>query len=94
MDTQIKLGAHVRDRISGLEGVASARIEFLNGCVQICIRPTKLSKDGTPMDGQYIDQQQIEVLAEVHKNARAVVAKPTGGPSHVPGRSLDAPPRR
>lgn len=93
MEHKIKLGAHVKDRITGLEGVATVRVEYINGCVQYGIRPTKL-KDGQPVEASYVDQQQIEVLAEVHKNARAVVAKPTGGPSFKPGRSVDSPPRR
>ena len=45
----IKLGSKVRDSITGLEGIATARTEYLYGCVRITITPTEL-KDGKPVD--------------------------------------------
>lgn len=56
----IKLGSKVRDIITGFEGIATARVEYLNGCIQYCITPK--SNDGKYPDHQYIDHQQIEVV--------------------------------
>ena len=89
----IKLGSHVKDMVSGFEGVVTARVEFLNGCVQYCIRPAHVEKDGTLNEGVYFDSQQVALIAEVHKNVRSVVQRNTGGPSHRPGRTMDRPPR-
>lgn len=89
----IKLGARAKDRITGFEGVITARIEYLNGCVQYCIKPTKLQKDGQPIEGLYFDSQQVEQLAELDKRAAGIERYQTGGPSHRPPRTPDSPPR-
>ena len=60
----IKLGQKVRDRITGFEGVATARVEFLTGCIQYCIKPDKLDEKGKMIEGEYIDVGQIEILGD------------------------------
>lgn len=60
MSYEIKLGDKVRDKITGWAGVATARCEYLNGCVQFCVQPA-LDKDGKHVDGRYIDVVQLEV---------------------------------
>jgi hypothetical protein len=72
---EIKLGYKVRDRVSGFEGIVTARLEYLNGCVQFCVMP-KVGKDGK-VDGIYFDSQQLEVLGE----GLVVEPKKTGGPT-------------
>ncbi len=57
----IKLGQRVRDTITGFEGIATAKVEYLNGCVQFCIKP-KITKDGKISEGEYIDVGQLEVI--------------------------------
>jgi hypothetical protein len=57
---QIKLGQKVRDMVTGFEGIAVARIEYLNGCIQYCVKPK--SQNGEMPEGQYIDHQQLEVV--------------------------------
>jgi hypothetical protein len=81
------LGDKVRDVVSGWEGIASGRYEYLNGCIRWQVDGT--DKDGKP-DGYVFDDQQIEVVEEavvpVHPAVRAVVTPPmpaaarTGGP--------------
>ena len=72
---EIKLGNKVRDKVTGYEGVATARVEYLNGCVQYCVKP-KVGSDGKMPDPEYIDVQQLEVVKE------GVTVEPlkTGGP--------------
>lgn len=55
----IELGQKVRDSISGFEGIATARAEFLHGCIRIQVSPTKLQENGQPIEGQYFDEAQL-----------------------------------
>lgn len=71
---EIKLGNKVRDKVTGYEGVATARVEYLNGCVQYCVKP-KVGSDGKMPDPEYIDVQQLEVVSE----GATVEASKTGG---------------
>lgn len=72
--TRIKLGNTVKDKVTGFKGVAIARIEYLNGCVQICVKPC-VDKDGKMLDGEYVDIHQLLVVDE----AQDFDSKPTGG---------------
>ena len=58
----IKLGQTVKDKVTGFKGVAEARIEYMNGCIQILVRPTKVSKDGEFPTATYIDVEQLDVV--------------------------------
>ena len=72
---KIILGNKVRDKITGFEGIASAKIEYINGCIQFCVKP-KIKEEGIMLDGEYIDIDQLEVI----DNGVIVESKPTGGP--------------
>jgi hypothetical protein len=88
---RIRLGQRIRDRVSGLTGIATARLEYLNGCTQYCISPP-VDKDGKRVEGWYVDQQTLELVdngiaglgpggvGRADINAPAVAAA-TGGPS-------------
>jgi len=98
---RILLGQQVRDIVTGFEGTATSRVEFLNGCVRYAVQPRGLDKDGKPFENQYVDQEQIEVLGD---GVRATLMLEqlelidphtpiTGGPRPDPVRQAD-PPRR
>lgn len=71
----MKLGNKLRDCVTGFEGVAVSRIEYLNGCVQFCLRAP--IKDGKIEDGQWFDVHQLEFV-----DAGIVIPRPeTGGPT-------------
>jgi hypothetical protein len=70
------LGDKVRDVVSGWEGIATGRYEYLNGCIRWQVDGT--DKDGKP-DGYVFDDQQVEVVE------RRVVM-PAPGP-HIAGRT-------
>ncbi len=59
----IKLGQKVRDKITGFEGIATSKAEYLNGCIQFCVRP-RIDKEGKCQDGEYFDVEQLEPLEE------------------------------
>ena len=73
---RVELGDRVRDRITGLEGIAVARTSWLYGCERITIQPERL-KDGKPLDTYTVDEPQIEVLKEGVAKRQPV---PTHGP--------------
>lgn len=89
-----KLGDLLKDRITGFKGVATARVEFLNGCVRFCLTPEKLNKDSKPAEGEYFDVQQIELVkaSRLVTNAR-VATTGVGGPFPAPSRGVGAPRR-
>lgn len=70
----ITLGQKVKDIVSGFVGIATSRVEYLNGCVQYGVR-AKIDKDGKCPDVQYIDQEQLEVVGK----GLTAKPKPTGG---------------
>jgi len=75
----VKLGDKVKDTVTGFEGIATAKITFLNGCVQFHVRPkmAKPKKNETSKypDGQYIDVEQLEVIGSCKK----IKPEPSGG---------------
>lgn len=73
----IKLGQRVRDIVSGFTGIATAKCEYLNGCVQYCVKPP--CKDNKQEDGMYIDHQQLEVVDDGILSQ--IAPKETGGPA-------------
>jgi len=67
----IKLGDEVKDKVTGFEGIAMARTEYLYGCVLIGVLLKVLSKDeGKPIDWVWFDEQCLDILSEAK----------TGGP--------------
>ena len=57
----MKIGQKMRCKITGFEGIATSKIEYLNGCIQYCIKP-KMDKDGKMPEGEFIDVEQLEVI--------------------------------
>lgn len=72
----IALGQKVKDRVTGFTGIAVAKVEYLNGCIQFCVKP-EMSEPGKMPDGQYIDDHQLEIIGE----GIVVARRETGGPS-------------
>lgn len=58
----VNLGDKVRDKISGFEGIATGRTEYLYKCVHILVSHDKLDKDGKIPDGFWLDEDRLEVL--------------------------------
>ena len=81
---QIELGEKVRDIVTGFTGIAMARVEYLNGCVQFCVKPMAKKVDCMP-DGHYIDIGQLE---RVRGGILGLIQKATTGgvmPDEPPG---------
>lgn len=59
----ILLGQKVKDIVTGLEGVAVNRADYLHGCARVGIQPA-LDKDGKIPDTVDIDEPQLKVLVK------------------------------
>ena len=64
--TKIELGDKVKCKHSGFIGIAVARSEFINGCIQIEVLP-KVKKGNEMIEAQGIDEQSLEVVTRVKK---------------------------
>ena len=73
----IELGLIVKDRVTGLIGVAENRASFLYGCDRYFVQP-QIKDDGTVPAGQMVDEPQLEVLSD-----REQVMKPLAEPPQI-----------
>lgn len=74
----IQLGKVYRDSHTGFEGTATARTEFLYGCVRVMLEAPKLKDDGTPKEAWFDEQRLV-----AHSPATS------GGPREAPPRRAD-----
>ena len=84
---KIKLGDKVRDKVSGYEGIATSRTEYLNGCFQIEITP-RIKKGVIPKEtevqGLSLDEQQLEKIGNgINTPKKEVVKTETGGAMRI-----------
>ncbi len=73
---RIKLGDKVRCKHSGFTGIAVAKTEFINGCVQFNVLP-KVKKHNEPIEDIGIDEDSLEVVITKKKKTKS---KANGGP--------------
>lgn len=59
--SKFELGQKVKDLVTGFTGIATSRVEYLNGCTQYGVRGPVDDKNVMP-EPQYIDQQQLELV--------------------------------
>lgn len=52
------LGTMVRDTITGFEGMAIARMVYLNGNVQVHVQSAMMN-NGVPVEAQWIDEYRL-----------------------------------
>ena len=58
MNDRCKLGFVYEDLITGFKGTATARTEYLYGCVRVCLEPGGLI-DGKPRAEAWFDEQRL-----------------------------------
>jgi hypothetical protein len=93
--SELHLGDLIRDTITGFEGVAVHKSEWLNGCVRVGVQPKKLF-EGKPVEAQMFDIEQLELVTAVKPatgtKAKAAAAGEHGGDRPAIRRAPD--PRR
>lgn len=79
---RIELGLTVRDKISGFQGVAMGRTEYLTGCAHIGVAPRQLKSDGTIHEWQWLDETRLDVVESEKKIliGKSKDAEDKGGP--------------
>ena len=77
-----KLGSLLKEKISGMEGIAVSHTTYLNGCVRYGIR-SRDTKDGKPSETHFMDVEELELIEE---DAITVESTPTGGGMNPPAR--------
>ena len=77
---KVVLGKKYKDSITGFTGIASARSEYLYGCVRVLIEATRLKKDGDFLPDAWFDEPRLIAV-----KGKAVKRKPgsVGGPGKV-----------
>jgi len=73
---KFKLGQHVKDTISGYEGVITAITKWYNGCVRYRLEPDHLNSKGELIESETFDEEQLELTP---KDEVEVPEEPTGG---------------
>ena len=56
---KFEVGERVKDVVTGMSGVVMARSNFMTGCDQYGISPTKIGKDGKRPDWEYFDENRL-----------------------------------
>ena len=74
-----QLGAKVRCRVTGFEGIVMGQHRYLYGCLTYTVKPITL-KDGKPIDSVGFDEGQLE-LVQVEPLQHTPIK--TGGPCPV-----------
>jgi len=77
---KFKLGTVLKDTVTDFEGIAIARVVYLNGCVRYEIQPRKL-KDGNRIESVWIDETQL-ITKEEGAGLRGKGYP--GGPGNIP----------
>lgn len=81
----MKLGDKVRDKVTGYEGIAIGKTEWLNGCTRWTVQSQTLH-EGKPIDSFCFDEPQLEIVEVEPVKAGP---KTTGGPIPSPQRRRD-----
>jgi len=69
------LGDLLRDKITGLQGIATQKVDYVNGCVHYGITPKKEKKEIKQPETEYVDSACLEL---VKANAVNIKAEETG----------------
>ena len=79
----IKLGSKVRDIITGVEGIAVAKTDYLTGCTRYQVQ-RKAGKDGKIPELLHFDVEQIKL---VKAGAVKIKSRLTSGGANPPDRT-------
>lgn len=78
---KFEFGAKVRDKVTGFEGVVTARCEYMTGCIQYVVVPT-VDKDGKEGKSTWMDEARMELVPVEKEKIAVVKKKDSGGPQN------------
>jgi len=74
----IQLGQQARDKVTGFEGIVTARVEYLTGCNQYGLTPP--AREGKVEGTEYFDEARIDIVGRGIL-PEAVQGEAKGGPN-------------
>lgn len=83
---RVELGERYRDRVTGFEGVATSRTEFLQGCFRVGLE--RLNDKGDALVALSFDEPNLEKIEPVDDAPAIKRSRRTGGP-HDHGSLVD-----
>ena len=81
------LGKQVKDKITGFEGIATGKADYLYGCTQYSVAPKVNPTDGKVGDSYWFDEGSLEVTGPGITAAEVKGTKPGGPNRDCPGKS-------
>lgn len=75
----VRIGAIYRDRVTGFEGTAIRRVDFLGGCVRVTLSG-KVDKDNKTPDPMMVAVERLELVDEKPAEVAEKTKTRTGGP--------------
>lgn len=76
----ITLGNKYKDSVTGYEGLAVSRTEYINGCTQIGLQ-ARIDKDGKVPKIQFFDEQDVDPESKAKVGGPATAPPPRATPS-------------
>jgi len=75
MENKFELGETLKDKITGFEGVAMARVEYFTDCIHYALCSQTL-KDGKSLEWEYFDETRL-----VRVKGKKKIVKESRGPT-------------
>ena len=76
---KFELGSRVRCVVTGFKGIVTGRSEYMNGCVNYCVKPP-INEKGEMVEGQWLDEPQLELMDVGLAEERKTWPIHSGGP--------------
>ena len=76
----IELGQKAKDKITGFEGILTARCQYITGCDQYQLSPVGLDKENKLKELYQFDEGRIEILGPGINKEEVQKKKSPGGP--------------
>ncbi len=73
------LGIEAKEKVTGVVGIITSRLESIAGCRQYCVTP-KAKPDGTAVAADWWDEERIEPTG-IDENTVVINAVKSGGPT-------------
>lgn len=77
---QVGLGDRAKDKIDGLTGIVIGKASYLYGCRQVLLACEKLGDKGEHLDGTWLDEARVELVAIAAHTSPQSAAERAGGP--------------
>ncbi len=88
---KFELGDKLKEEITGFEGIAVSRCQYLNGCIRYGIQSNKLKADGEVNEIWFDEQSLKRTGPGINKKKVAKTEKHPGGPRRSPPSSCSDP---